>query len=112
MGDAVSLYALQKLMFELNRDPKAQERFKADPKPMLDEYELTAEERGALEKPDVGLLYVLGVNGQLLMHYAALVGMEWSVYIQSMRDGVAEHGPVRDGIYAMTTEMDEKVAGV
>ena len=108
----MSLYALQKLMFELNRNPKAQDRFKTDQKALLDDYELTAEERGALEKPDVGLLYVLGVNGQLLMHFAALVGMEWSVYIQSMRDGVSEHGPVRAGIYAMTTEMDEKVAGV
>ena len=108
----MSLYALQKLMFELNRDPKAQERFRTDQAALLDQFELTAEERGALEKPDVGLLYVLGVNGQLLMHFAALVGMEWSKYIQSMRDGVAEHGPVRAGIYAMTTEMDEKVAGV
>ena len=108
----MSLYALQKLMFELNRDPKAQERFRTDQAALLDQFELTAEERGALEKPDVGLLYVLGVNGQLLMHFAALVGMEWSKYIQSMRDGVSEHGPVRAGIYAMTTEMDEKVAGV
>ena len=108
----MSLYALQKLMFELNRDPKAQERFRTDQTALLDQFELTAEERGALEKPDVGLLYVLGVNGQLLMHFAALVGMEWSKYIQSMRDGVSEHGPVRAGIYAMTTEMDEKVAGV
>jgi len=108
----MSLYALQKLMFELNRSPKTQERFKTEQKALLDEYELTAEERGALEKPDVGLLYVLGVNGQLLMHFAALVGMEWAKYIQSMRDGVAEHGPVRAGIYAMTTEMEEKVAGV
>ncbi len=108
----MSLYALQKLMFELNRDPKAQERFRTDQAALLDQFELTPEERGALEKPDVGLLYVLGVNGQLLMHFAALVGMEWSKYIQSMRDGVSEHGPVRAGIYAMTTEMDEKVAGV
>ena len=108
----MSLYALQKLMFELNRNPLAQKRFKDDQKNLLDEYELNAEERGALEKPDIGLLYVLGVNGQLLMHFAALVGMEWSKYIQSMRDGVAEHGPVRAGIYAMTTQMDEKVAGV
>jgi len=44
---------------------------------------------------------VLGVNGQLLMHYAALKGLEWDEYLRSMRDGVAEHGPVRAGIYAM-----------
>jgi hypothetical protein len=29
-----------------------------------------------------------------------------------MRDGIARHGPVRAGVYAMTTAADEKVAGV
>ena len=57
-------------------------------------------------------MYVLGTNGQLLMHFAAYLGMPWADYIQAMRDGVARHGPVRAGVYAMTTEMDEKVAGV
>jgi len=40
----------------------------------------------------------------LLMHYAALKQFEWDDYLQAMRDGVAEHGPVRAGIYAMTGE--------
>ena len=79
---------------------------------MLERYELTAEERGALEAGDVGLIYVLGANGQLLMHYAAFLGMPWADYIAAMRDGVASHGPVRAGVYAMTTGLDEKVAGV
>jgi hypothetical protein len=108
----VSLYYTQKLLFNLNREPKAQERFRTDRKALMDEYDLTAEERGALEAPDVGLLYVLGVNGQLLMHFAALCGVGWPDYIQSMRDGVLRHGPVRAGVYTMTTAQDEKVAGV
>jgi hypothetical protein len=29
-----------------------------------------------------------------------------------MRDGIVKHGPVRAGIYTMTTTADEKVAGV
>jgi len=29
-----------------------------------------------------------------------------------MRDGVIRHGPVRAGIYAMTTQLEDKVAGV
>jgi hypothetical protein len=108
----MSLYQTQKLLFTLNRDPKAQERFRDDQDALLSEYDLTAEERAAITAPDVGLLYVLGVNGQLLMHFAALVGLAWGDYIQAMRDGVAKHGPVRAGVYAMTTAMDEKVAGV
>jgi hypothetical protein len=57
-------------------------------------------------------MYVLGTNGQLLMHFAAYLGMPWADYLQAMRDGVARHGPVRAGVYAMTTEIDEKVAGL
>ena len=46
------------------------------------------------------------------MHYAAFLGMPWADYIAAMREGVRRHGPVRAGIYRMTTAMDEKVAGV
>ena len=56
---------------------------------MLDRYALEGEERRALETGDVGLIYVLGANGQLLMHYAAFLGMPWADYIAAMRDGVA-----------------------
>ena len=99
----MSLYALQKLMYHLNRDPKVRERLADEPSALLDEYGLATTERNAIEARDVGLLYVLGVNGQLLMHYAAFIGLEWPQYLQAMRDGVVSHGPVRAGIYAMTT---------
>lgn len=107
----MSLYSLSKLLFELNRDEAFKERFVADPAASIADRRLTDEERHALLAPDIGLLYVLGVNGQILMHYAALRGIEWSDYLQRMRDGVKQHGPVRAGIYAMTTGLDEKVAG-
>lgn len=107
----MSLYQLSKMLFNLNRDDALKARFKADPQGVVADYDLTEEERGALLTPDVGLLYVLGVNGQILMHFAALCGIEWSDYLQRMRDGVKQHGPVRAGIYAMTTSPDEKVAG-
>ena len=60
----------------------------------------------------IGKLYVLGCNGQLLMHFAPLLGMPWAEYIEAMRDGVRKYGPVRAGIYAMTSGIHEKVAGV
>ncbi len=41
----------------------------------------------------------MGVNGQLLMHYAALRGYEWSAYIEAMREGERKYGPVRTGLY-------------
>jgi hypothetical protein len=108
----MSLYQLQKFLYDLNREPAAQSRHRTDLPGLLGQYELTGEERGALAAGDVGLIYVLGANGQLLMHYAAFLGMSWPAYIQAMRDGVARHGPVRAGVYAMTTQMGDKVAGV
>jgi hypothetical protein len=108
----MSLYQLQKFLFDLNRDASIQERFRTDLLHLLSAYPLTFEEHAAVVARDVGLLYVLGANGQLLMHYAALLGMPWGDYIAAMRAGVAQHGPVRAGIYAMTTRFDEKVANV
>ena len=108
----MSLYSSQKFLYQLNRDPLLQARFREDRAAAISEYELTAEEREAFLAGDVGKLYVLGSNGQLLMHFAALLGMPWAEYIEAMRDGVRRHGPVRAGIYAMTTSTDEKVAGV
>lgn len=95
----MSLYYTQKLLFQLNRDPATVSRFKQDLEGLLAEYELTEEERRAIRGPDIGLLYVMGVNGQLLMHFAALCGYEWSAYIEAMREGERKYGPVRTGLY-------------
>ncbi len=102
-GHAImSLYYVQKLIFQLNRDPLVRKRFEADADALLQEYPLSAEELQALKTPDIGLLFVYGVNGQLLMHYAALFGIEWFAYLEAMREGVRRYGPVREGVYAMT----------
>jgi hypothetical protein len=108
----MSLYQMQKFLFDINRDPAVQQRFLADRSTVLEGYELNGEERDAIAAGDIGMLYVLGANGQLLMHYAAFLGMEWSAYIDAMREGVRKYGPVRAGLYSMTTRLDEKVADV
>lgn len=100
----MSLYYLQKLLYDLNRDEAVQEKFKSDVDSLLSNYTLTDEEVHAIKKPDIGLLYVLGVNGQILMHYAAFCGIAWFDYLDAMRNGITEHGPVRAGLYAMTGE--------
>ena len=99
--ERVSLYAVQKLLYQLNRDAQVRARYETDPAAVLADFDLTDEERGAFRDADIGLLYVLGVNGQLLMHYGAMIGLPWDDYLQAMRDGVAKHGPVRAGVYAM-----------
>ena len=108
----MSLYQMQKFLFDINRDRDVQSEFRERPRVVLERYELTSEERTAISEGDIGLLYVLGANGQLLMHYAAFLGMPWADYLAAMRAGVSKHGPVRAGIYHMTTDIDEKVAGL
>ncbi len=111
----MSLYSTQKFLFALNRDAEVQRRYRDDGASrtaLLAAYDLTEEERNAINEGDIGKLYVLGCNGQLLMHFAPLLGMPWAEYLEAMREGVRKYGPVRAGIYAMTTGTNEKVAGV
>jgi len=98
----MSLYYLQKFLYVLNREETAQNKFRDDIDGILGEYDLTTEESTALREGDIGLLYVLGVNGQILMHFAAFLGIEWFDYLDLMRAGIDKHGPVRAGVYAMT----------
>jgi hypothetical protein len=96
----MSLYSVQKLIYQLNRDPALRVRHDSDLNSLLAEYDLTEEELSAIREPDIGLLYVMGVNGQLLMHYAALRGFEWNRYIEAMKEGERKYGPVRTGLYS------------
>lgn len=98
----MSLYQTQKFLYQLNRDPAVQARYRDDVAALLAEFELSEEEHEALRAGDIGLLYVLGVNGQILMHFAAFLGIAWFDYLELMRQGIAKHGPVRAGVYAMT----------
>ncbi|HSV53055.1 MAG TPA: aromatic ring-opening dioxygenase subunit LigA [Burkholderiaceae bacterium] len=111
----MSLYGLQKFLYSMNREAEVQRRYSEGGQALdalLAEYKLDEEERTAIREGDIGKLYVLGCNGQLLMHFAPLLGMPWADYLEAMREGVRKYGPVRAGIYAMTTSADEKVAGV
>lgn len=98
----MSLYYVQKFLYELNRDEALKVRYHADRHAVLEPYDLTPEEIDALTGPDIGLLFHLGVNGQILMHFAALHQIAWADYLDLMRDGITTHGPVREGVYAMT----------
>ena len=98
----MSLYYVQKYLYELNRNPSVQAHYRQDPEASYEGYDLTDEERAALTEPDIGKLFHFGVNGQILMHFAAFHQIDWQDYLQRMRDGIAEHGPVREGVYSIT----------
>ena len=103
---------MQKFLFDTLRDRDLQQQCRVDAQAVLNRYDLSGEERAALEAGDIGWIYVLGAKGQLLMHYAAFLGMPWADYIAAMRAGIARHGSVRAGVYAMTTRPGEKMADI
>ena len=98
----MSLCYVQKLLYQLNRDERVRCRFEDDFEGLVAEFDLTPEEIEAIRGPDLGYLYVMGVNGQILIHYAGLHGVAWPDYIEALREGLRIHGPVRDGVYAET----------
>ena len=106
----MSLYQTQKFLYELNRDGRVRAGYRADRSAAISGYSLTDTERRALLAADIGLLYHLGVNGQILMHFAAFCGIEWADYLQRMRDGIERHGPVREGVYALAAPPEEPSA--
>ena len=89
----MSLYAVQKFLYEINRSERSSATTTPTAALVLEPYDLTDEEVGALIEPDIGLLFHLGVNGQILMHFAAFHQIEWQDYLQRMRDGIARARP-------------------
>ena len=78
-----------------------QEAYTADRLAVLEPYALTDEEAEALTAPDIGKLYVLGVNGQILMHFAAFHQIEW----RTTSSACAMASTITDrcvGVYAIT----------
>jgi Aromatic-ring-opening dioxygenase LigAB, LigA subunit len=68
----MSLYQLQKLMYEVNRDPERRDAYRNDGPAFIARFELTAEEKDAVARLDVRTLYRLGVHPLLLRPFTLL----------------------------------------
>jgi hypothetical protein len=81
----MSVYALQKLIRDVNRKPECREAFFAGPAAFADKYELTESERDALLTLDVQRLYALGVHALLLRPFTILHKMPEPDYLNAIR---------------------------
>jgi hypothetical protein len=81
----MSLYALQKLIREINRNPGNRERFCEAPAALLAEHDLTDEEREALTARDYRRLYAMGVHGLLLRPFSILHQVSEPDYLEAIR---------------------------
>lgn len=82
----MSLYSLQKLIREINRNPSVRGRFMEAPAIVAAEWTLTDEERLALVQRDFGALYRLGVHGLLLRPFSIIHQVSEPDYLRSIRE--------------------------
>jgi hypothetical protein len=81
----VSLYSVQKLLFHLNNDAAARQRYATERDALLADYALTEEERRALGEADVGRLHLMGVHPLLLAPFAGRSGLKWPDYLAALQ---------------------------
>ena len=62
----MSLYQLQKLIYQVNRDAAQRERYRRDPAAFVTDYVLSEQESAAVLNLDVRSLYTMGVHSLLL----------------------------------------------
>lgn len=68
----MSLYELQKLIYDVNRNPERRDAYRADQARFVTRYQLTSEEQEAIIELDVRKLYRLGVHPLLLRPFTLL----------------------------------------
>ncbi len=82
----MSIYALQKLIRDVNRDPAHRERYFAGAEKFAAGYELSEAERSALVSVDLTKLYALGVHGLLLKPFSILHSVPEAEYLVKIRE--------------------------
>jgi hypothetical protein len=83
----VSVYTLQKLIREINRNPQTRERYATQPDQLVAAYGLTDAERDAIVTRDYQALYRLGVHGLLLRPFSILHQVPEPDYLTAIRGG-------------------------
>jgi hypothetical protein len=81
----MSLYALQKLIRDVNRKPACREAFFKAPDEFAAGYDLAEPERRALVARDITALYGMGVHGLLLRPFTLLHQMPEPDYLKAIR---------------------------
>jgi hypothetical protein len=81
----MSLYALQKLIRDVNRKPACRDAYFQSAEKFSEAYDLAPDERAALTALNVRQLYALGVHGLLLRPFTLLHKMPEPDYLKAIR---------------------------
>lgn len=79
------MYALQKLLWDVRKDPALASRFRTEPDSVLDDYGVEGEERTAMRELDFKTLYDRGANPYLLYFCALQIGVDRAEYYARLR---------------------------
>lgn len=85
----MSLYILQKMIRDVNRDPVVRSAYFADKATVFARYDLTEDERTAVKDLDLNRLYALGVHGLLLRPFSILHQIAEPDYLAAIRGETA-----------------------
>ena len=80
----MSLYQVNKLLRDINRSAELAQRCQTEPDALLQNYDLTAEEREAIKGWQVRKLYDMGANPLLLLVYSMATGKDLRAYVGAM----------------------------
>jgi hypothetical protein len=81
----MSLYALQKLIRDVNRKPACREAYFQSAEKFAAAYDLEPDERAAFTGMNIRQLYAMGVHGLLLRPFTLLHNMPEPDYLKAVR---------------------------
>lgn len=86
----MSLHAVERMLYELNRDAAAAQRFREDQQSVLAGRDLSADERTMLESGDVLALYRHGVHPLLLAPASRFFGLDQLAFRTALAPAIGE----------------------
>ena len=81
----MSLYQVDKLLFQLFNDLDLQQQYKQNPAAVLQRYDLQDNELKALREINAGELYRMGAHSFLLWQFARMMELSPAVYFKQVR---------------------------
>ena len=81
----MSLYQVDKLLFELFNDLELQEKYKQDSSAVLKRYDLQELELKAFRDVNAGELYRMGAHSFLLWQFARMMDLAPATYFKQVR---------------------------
>jgi hypothetical protein len=81
----VSLYQVDKLLFQLFNDLELQDKYRRDADEVLKRFDLLEHELKALREVNAGDLYRMGAHSFLLWQFARLMELKPAAYFKQVR---------------------------